>query len=155
VPANLTRARRFFANDRTHDILTSGALADARVLYDARLGRSDFGVWATYPAVAPVLALDTAFASLDLVPHEARVMDLLDTDHRGFAVSYRLTRDARVIAGQRARHDAIRQRQLARILACDDTGSRTATLEWLRAGTHFLGLPGATPVIAARAGAAL
>lgn len=154
VPANMTRARRFFASDRTHDILTSGSLADVRVLHDARLGRDDFSVWATYPALAPVLALDTAFASLDLVPHEARVMELLDTDHRGFAVTYRLTRDARLIAAQRARHDAIRRRQLAQILACDSAGSRTATLDWLRAGTHFLGLPGAAPVVTSRTTAA-
>jgi endonuclease/exonuclease/phosphatase family metal-dependent hydrolase len=154
VPATMTHTRPFAIGDRTHDILTSGNLADARVLVDARRARADFRAWATYPAVAPLWPLDTAFASLDLIPREARVLDALDTDHRGFYVAYRIARDAAQLRAQHARHDAIRQRRLAQILACDSAGSRIATLDWLRHGTQFPGLPAEAPPIVPRATAA-
>jgi len=150
VPTVMTRSRAFAKADRTHDILTSGSLADARVLYDARLGRTDFRAWATYPANAPVWPLDTALGSLDLIPYEARVMDARDSDHRGFYIAYRVTRNGLLVDAQRSRHDAIRRRQLAQILACDIAGTRSNTLHWLRARTEFSGLSSveatATPV---------
>lgn len=143
VPTALTYARTFAAADRTHDILTSGALADARVLYDARLGRTDFQAWATFPSEEPEWPLDTALGSLDLFPLEARVMDAVDSDHRGFFVAYRLTSSDAIVAAQQAHHDTIRRRQLAQILQCDVVGAaQTAKLQWLRHGTQFPDIPG-------------
>ena len=141
VPTIMTHTRAFFAADRTHDILTSGTLADARVLYDSFRGRSDFRVWATYPAQAPVWPLDAALGSLDLTPLDVRVLDAVYSDHRGLYVQYRLTDDPAVIAAQRTRHNAIRRRQLAQLLDCDLVGStRVAKIGWLKEGTSFFDL---------------
>lgn len=150
VPTMMTRARAFATTDRTHDILTSGLLADARVLYDAHRGRTDFRAWATYPAKAPAWPLDAALGSLDLIPREVRIMDIGDSDHRGFYVAYHLAGNGRLIDAQRSRHDAIRQRQLAQLLACDTGGTHTARLKWLRAGTGFSALPAFHTIAAPR-----
>jgi len=142
VPTMMTYLRHFAGTDRTHDILTSGSLADARVLIDMRLGRRDFGAWSTFPAVAPIWPLDVALGSLDLLPLNARVMDALHSDHRGLYVAYGLLNDTAAIDSQRRRHDAIRARQLAHILQCDITdATRTAKLHWLHTATRFLDPP--------------
>ncbi|HKQ31443.1 MAG TPA: endonuclease/exonuclease/phosphatase family protein, partial [Burkholderiales bacterium] len=142
VPTMMTHLRDFAGADRTHDILTSGPLADARVLLDVRHGRTDFGAWSTFPALAPVWPLDIALGSLDLYPVEARVMDALHSDHRGFYVSYRLADDGAAIDTQRAAHEAIRAKQVAHFLRCDTTGAtRSAQLHWLRTATRFLDRP--------------
>lgn len=138
VPTVMTYARTFFAADRTHDILTSGALADARVLYASRIGRSDFSRWATYPAAKPVWPLDAALGSLDLLPFDVKVLESRDSDHHGLYVAYRLTQEAAEIAAQRARHDAIRRRQLAQIVRCDLVRAGAAQWRWLLQGTQFL-----------------
>jgi endonuclease/exonuclease/phosphatase family metal-dependent hydrolase len=141
VPTGMTATRAFFRSDRTHDILTSGALADARVLVASRLRLEDFRAWATYPATAPAWPLDAALATLDLYPQELRVLDGLHSDHRGLFVAYRLARDSAVPAAQRALHDTVRRRQLTRILHCDvSNAERTAKLHWLKTGTQFLDL---------------
>jgi endonuclease/exonuclease/phosphatase family metal-dependent hydrolase len=141
VPTIMTHTRAFFAADRTHDILTSGGLADARVLHDSRHGKTDFRAWATYPAEAPEWPLDAVLGSLDLVPLTAHVMEEKHSDHRGLYVQYRLTDSATVIAAQRERHNAIRRRQLAQIIECDLVGaSRLAKLAWLQHGTLFFDL---------------
>jgi endonuclease/exonuclease/phosphatase family metal-dependent hydrolase len=148
VPAMMTHERPFAAGDRTHDILTSGSLADARVLVDARLGRATFDAWSTFPSNAPAWPLDTAFASLDLLPDDVRVIGARQSDHLGFYASYRFTDDA-ALHEQRLRHDTIRERQLSQILACNTAGAtRTAALQWLRTGTRFLDTPAlaVTPV---------
>lgn len=137
VPTVMTHERAFLAADRTHDILTSGALADARVLYAARAGTRDFSAWATYPASGPVWPLDGVLGSLDLLPADVRVVESPHSDHHGFYVEYRLLRDAASIADQRARHDAIRRRQLARIIDCDLVQAGAAQLRWLATGTGF------------------
>jgi endonuclease/exonuclease/phosphatase family metal-dependent hydrolase len=157
VPTVMTHARAFFAADRTHDILTSGGLADARVLYDSYRGRSDFRAWATYPAEAPAWPLDAILGSLDLVPLEVRVLDEQHSDHRGLYVQYRMANDAAVVARQRDRHDAIRRRQFARILQCDLVGpTHPAKIAWLKQGTLFSELgPLAGPLPPVRVGSSL
>ncbi|HEY8554096.1 MAG TPA: endonuclease/exonuclease/phosphatase family protein [Burkholderiales bacterium] len=137
VPTVMTHERAFLAADRTHDILTSGALADARVLYAARVGVRDFAAWATYPASAPAWPLDGVLGSLDLLPADVRVVESPYSDHHGLYVEYRLLRDAAAIADQRARHDAIRRRQLARIVDCDLVQAGAAQRRWLATGTGF------------------
>lgn len=138
VPTVMTYTRAFFAADRTHDILTSGSLADARVLYDSRNGRSDFGRWATFPASAPVWPLDAVLGSIDLVPRDVKVIESMHSDHHGLYVEYRLARRAAVIAEQRRRHDAIRGRQLAQIVRCDLAHAGAAQLRWLMGATGFM-----------------
>ena len=141
VPTVMTYTRAFLAADRTHDILTSGRLADARVLYDSRNGRSDFARWATYPASAPTWPLDGVLGSIDLVPRDVKVIRSAHSDHHGLYVEYRLAADAAVIAAQQRRHDAIRARQLVRIVQCDVVRAGAAQVRWLMGGTEFLSVP--------------
>lgn len=141
VPTALTYGRAFFAADRTHDILTSGPLADARVLRASMAQEADWTAWATYPARRPVWPLDAVLGSLDLVPNEVQAIGEGESDHRGFYVEYRVADAAPVLEAQRARHDAIRRRQLAQILRCDlagEEGERRGKLRWLAEGTGFL-----------------
>jgi endonuclease/exonuclease/phosphatase family metal-dependent hydrolase len=146
VPTSMTHTRAFATADRTHDILTSGSIADARVLYDLRLGRTDFRAWATYPAAVPLWPLDMVLGSLDLFPEHVQVLSAVDSDHRGFYVAYRLTGDEAIIQTQRLQHDAVRRQQLAQILQCDVPGSaRAAKMQWLQHGTQFFTLPAAAP----------
>jgi len=141
VPTALTQGRAYFAADRTHDILTSGVLADARILFAAQQPRGDLRQWATYPADAPEWPLDAILGSVDLLPQSVAVIGATESDHRGLAVVYRLSGDRAVIASQRVRHDAIRREQFAQILRCDlaDESPRyAAQARWLIQGTGFL-----------------
>lgn len=141
VPTLLTRGRTYFAADRTHDILTSGPLADARILYAAQRGITDLQQWATYPADAPRWPLDAVLGSLNLVPQRVVAIGATHSDHRGLAVHYRLTADPQQIMAQRALHDAIRRQQFAQILRCDLAApgpQYAAQVRWLIAGTGFL-----------------
>lgn len=138
VPTVMTYTRAFFAADRTHDILTSGRLADARVLYDSRRGKSDFRTWATFPSAAPEWPLDTVLASLDLVPRDVKVIATPHSDHYGFYVEYRVPSNSAVIAEQRERHDAIRRRQYEQIVRCDLVTASPPRLNWLMTGTGFV-----------------
>ena len=141
VPTLMTRGRTYFAADRTHDILTSGALADARILYAAQRGITDLEQWATYPADAPRWPLDAILGSLDLVPQQVTAIGATQSDHRGLAVHYRLTADRQLMTAQRAMHDAIRREQFAQILRCDlaaPGAQYAAQAWWLITGTGFL-----------------
>jgi endonuclease/exonuclease/phosphatase family metal-dependent hydrolase len=141
VPTALTYSRAFFAADRTHDILTSGRLADARVLRASVEREADWSVWATYPARRPVWPLDAVLGSLDLAPIHVAAIGGSESDHRGFYVEYRIDDSPGALEAQRTRHDAIRRRQLAQILSCDIEGAgeeRRGKLRWLAEGTGFL-----------------
>lgn len=141
VPTVLTQGRAYFAADRTHDILTSGTLADARVLYAAQQGLDDLRQWATYPATTPVWPLDAILGSLDLLPESVTAVGTTESDHRGLAVRYRLSSDRALVATQRVRHNAIRREQFAQILRCDiadATPRYAAQARWLLQGTGFL-----------------
>lgn len=147
VPTVLTQGRAYFAADRTHDILTSGALADARVLYAAQRGIGDLRRWATYPADVPVWPLDAILGSLDLLPVAVATVGATESDHRGLAVQYRLSSDRTLLATQRVRHDAIRREQFAQILRCDiaeETPRYAAQARWLLQGTGFLDIASLT-----------
>jgi len=147
VPTVLTQGRAYFAADRTHDILTSGALADARVLYAAQRGIGDLRQWATYPADIPVWPLDAILGSLDLLPESVATVGATESDHRGLAVRYRLSNDRTLLATQRVRHDAIRREQFAQILRCDiaeETPRYAAQACWLLQGTGFLDIASLT-----------
>lgn len=141
VPTALAHGRTYFIADRTHDILTSGSVADARILHASIHGRADLDEWATYPAAAPKWPLDGILGSLDLIPERVTAIGEMQSDHRGLAVRYSLRTDPAVVAIQRARHDAIRRRQFAQILRCDLGGSgpeHAARIRWLLHGTGFL-----------------
>lgn len=117
VPTTLTAGRWYFAADRTHDLLNSGPLADARVLRAAILARRDLGAWATYPAEAPRWPLDAVFASTDLWPERiAAIGGKGHSDHRGLYARYRW-----IGADPAASilHARIKRNQAARLQACD------------------------------------
>jgi endonuclease/exonuclease/phosphatase family metal-dependent hydrolase len=142
LPTAMTAARAFKAADRTHDILTSGALVDARVHMAAQIGADDLSRWATYPAPAPKLPLDAVLATTDLAPLAVEVIGEVDSDHRGLFVRYgQLIEDA---ADAQARwHQSLRRHQLDRILACDfPEGEDVRRVRWLESGTQFLELVG-------------
>jgi endonuclease/exonuclease/phosphatase family metal-dependent hydrolase len=137
VPTVLTTGRRFFATDRTHDVLTSGALADARVLHAGVRGIADLAAWATFPSDRPVWPLDAVLATLDLMPTDVvTIGDAGASDHRGLAVRYAFasTLDR---AGAVVRHDAMRRRQAARIAACDLESGHAVARRWLLDATGF------------------
>lgn len=117
VPAALTRARYPFRDDLTHDLLTSGALVDARLVLAGREGRPDLAPWATFPAAAPVWPLDAALGTLDLSPLEAHPIGGGASDHLGLAVTYGRSDEA-----GRARAAAwqarVQERQRAHVLRC-------------------------------------
>ncbi len=136
VPVPLTAARPHFAADRTHDVLSSGALADVRT----GRGRAVRAV-ATYPSSAPRWPLDMAFASLDLVPVRVAVVGTEASDHRGLYVRLGRVERPAVLVTLQTRHQEERRARLARVLACDVHGApavRRAKLAWLAAGTGFL-----------------
>lgn len=141
VPTVLTSRRTYFAADRTHDILTSGSLADARIMHAASRGNTDLAEWATYPATAPKWPLDGVLGSLDLVATEVAVIGATQSDHRGLSVRYALSAEPATVAAQRVRHDAIRRRQFDQILSCDLASAGpelAARARWLLQGTGFL-----------------
>ncbi len=120
VPTPLTLHRRFFEDDLTHDLLTSGPLQDARVVVAAREGRGDLKPWATFPADEPVWPLDGVLATLDLVPARVDVIGTTESDHRGLAVDYRVSRDPDALRRGRAWHEAVRLRQVAHLETCEE-----------------------------------
>jgi endonuclease/exonuclease/phosphatase family metal-dependent hydrolase len=141
VPTAMTYKRPHLAADRTHDVLTSGDLTDARVVVAAREGISDFSDWATFPALAPVWPLDGSFATPDLIPQAVRVIGGAESDHRGVLITYGwLTPEAK--SAFIRWHDAVRQRQLARLFDCDVpadlTPDKNRVLEWLKSNTGFV-----------------
>ncbi len=139
VPSDMTAARRLFAADRTHDILTSGRLLDARVSIAARKGAQDLLGWSTYPSEKPQWPLDGIFATADLLPQDAQVVGGDESDHRGLLVSYEWL-DAEGTAEYGRWHDAMRRRQLNRILSKDVRSSTPGTddrIAWLSSATGF------------------
>ena len=119
VPSVLTAGRRFFAHDRTHDILTSGGLVDARLAWAARQGTTSLVPWATFPAEAPRWPLDAILATPELLVDGVTIVGATASDHQGMVVDFALADDPAVVAEARGRHDAMRRRQLARIVDCD------------------------------------
>jgi endonuclease/exonuclease/phosphatase family metal-dependent hydrolase len=111
VPTMLTRRRWMFSDDRTHAILaTTGALADASLIFASHLHQKSLAAWATYPADAPVWGLDWVLGSLDLEPEDVAAIGNGASDHRGLYVRYRWLRDDADIAVSRARHGQICER---------------------------------------------
>ena len=96
VPVEMTRTRRFFTHDRTHTILTSGLLLDARGTYAAHHGIASVAAWATFPAGSPLWPLDIVLGSGDLVPVRVAVIGDTASDHRGLVVEYQLGEAASV-----------------------------------------------------------
>ena len=139
VPSDMTAARRLFAADRTHDILTSGRLLDARVSIAARKGAHDLSAFSTYPSEKPQWPLDGIFATSDLLAQDAQVVGGDDSDHRGLLVSYGWL-DAEGTAEYARWHDSMRRRQLNRILS-NDLHASTPGIEnriaWLSLATGF------------------
>ena len=137
VPSDMTNARRFFAADRTHDILTSGRLLDARVSVAARKSAPNLSAWSTYPAKQPLWPLDGIFATSDLQPQDVQVIGSDESDHRGLLVSYRWL-DVEGTAEYERWHDAMRRRQFDRILSKDlhsSTPDIDSRINWLSSTT--------------------
>jgi endonuclease/exonuclease/phosphatase family metal-dependent hydrolase len=88
VPAPLTRWRRWFGNDATHDILVAGDLHDARLVHAAARRLDASAAWPTFPAGQPRWPLDCVLASSDLVPHAIRTIGGAASDHLGLFVEY-------------------------------------------------------------------
>lgn len=151
VPTYLTRGRRFFAEDRTHDIVTSGSLVDARVLLASLGGARDLDAWATSPSSAPTWPLDAVLATPDLAPRELRRIGAGESDHLGLAAAY-VWAEADERAAIVARHDRIRARQRERVASCDlphASATLAATARWLTTSSGLaalapLSLQGAT-----------
>jgi endonuclease/exonuclease/phosphatase family metal-dependent hydrolase len=139
VPSAMTAARHPFAADRTHDILTSGKLIDARIDLAARSGADDLSPWATYPAGAPQWPLDGIFATADMSPQTVQVVGGEESDHRGLLVNYGW------LGNQSAKehglwHDTMRRRQLEQILARDFRTMEpgiTRRADWLATATGY------------------
>ena len=146
VPSVLTAGRRFFAADRTHDVLTSGLLADVRVAWAAAHGIASLARWATFPAAHPIWPLDAVLASLELAADDIAVIGRTASDHRGLAVTLRPLRDPAALDRARVRHAAVRRRQLDRLLRCDLAPARGAR-DWLVRATGFAGLLAAPPAL--------
>ncbi len=127
VPTVLTGGRSFFGDDRTHDILTSGELIDARFLSASLSDRRDLAPWATFPSSAPVWPLDAILATPELSPRDVRTIGGHESDHLGMAATLDWSDDA-----QRARlverHALIRLRQRERVERCDLVPRAAATL---------------------------
>lgn len=139
VPSVMTAARGPFAADRTHDILTSGKLVDARVHVAARNGAKDLSAWSTYPAGEPEWPLDGVFATADLLPQALRVVGTDESDHRGLLVSYGWLDEERAAKYGRW-HDAMRRRQLGIIMSDDLAFPEPGTdrrMAWLASATGF------------------
>ena len=137
VPSDMTTARRFFAADRTHDILTSGRLLDARVSVAARKSSPNLSAWSTYPAKQPLWPLDGIFATSDLQPQDVQVIGSDESDHRGLLVSYRWL-DVEGTAEYERWHDSMRRRQFDRILSKDlrsSTPDIDSRINWLSSAT--------------------
>jgi endonuclease/exonuclease/phosphatase family metal-dependent hydrolase len=139
VPSDMTAARGPFAADRTHDILTSGKLVDARVRIAALKGLKDLSIWSTYPALEPEWPLDGVFATADLLPQAVRVVGADESDHRGLLVSYGWL-DEEMAAKYGRWHDSMRRRQLG-IIMNGDLGSPEPEVDrrvaWLASATGF------------------
>lgn len=117
VPSAMTAQRWYFAADRTHDVLSAGHLADARVLRASVLGHRDLDAWATFPAHAPRWPLDAVFGSRHLWPEAVTAVGAAQSDHLGLHVRYQPVDPQDPASG--ALHERIKRAQLARLRACD------------------------------------
>jgi len=118
VDTRLTAARPLMAADRSHDLLGSGSLLDARERLAALAGYQDLATWASYPADAPRWPLDGAFASSDLVPLDARVIGGLESDHLGLSVRFALVEEP-AAAAHRIWQQALGSVRRTRLKQCD------------------------------------
>lgn len=137
VPSDMTGRRRFLAADRTHDVLSSGPLVDARLVAAARHANPDLAPWATYPASAPAWPLDAVFGSTELWPAEVLTVGGGHSDHLGLYVRYQWTGEE---AGVGPLHARMQARQLARVQACDLVGpaeARLPRLQWMLEANPF------------------
>ncbi|WP_303908427.1 endonuclease/exonuclease/phosphatase family protein [Thiohalomonas denitrificans] len=137
VPSRMTAKRRHFAADRTHDVLSSGPLVDARFWVAAR-DTVELKTWATYPARAPQWPLDAVFATPDLLPSNVTVLGSEASDHHGLAVHYDWA-TAPTKIGYSAWRDNLRRDRWARILACDRAGEEPERLRRLERLTFMSG----------------
>lgn len=139
VPTAMTANRGPFAADRTHDILTSGGLVDARVRIAALKGSKDLSAWSTYPALEPEWPLDGIFATADLVPRAVQVVGADESDHRGLLASYGWL-DEEMSAKYGRWHDTMRRRQLGIIMNSDLVSPKPEAdrrFAWLASATGF------------------
>jgi hypothetical protein len=123
----------FFSKDRTHTLLTSGSLADARIVYAAHHPQRSLTERATYPAERPRWPLDSVLGSLDLAPEQVKVIgapasdqpsDLssdLPSDHLGLFVRLKLLRDDEAQEQSRTWYTRLCERRLADDFACRPT----------------------------------
>lgn len=133
--------RGWFDDDRTHDVLTSGSLVDARLAVLASDPSRSPASFATFPSNDPVHAIDAVFASVDLVPVQALPIGGSASDHLGLLARFVRPEDAHSLAAAAARHDRMRGRQLHRLVQEMDAakGSRRGELaRFLVDATRFL-----------------
>lgn len=135
VPTRLTLERTWFTKDRTHDVLTSGRLFDAR----SELGGDDalnWERWATYPSNDPRWPLDGVFASPDLAAVDLRVMGSGLSDHLGLIGTLVPISDAAALEARVRRLALRRAGRFRRLSQCDlpDPG-QSSFFSWLRAVT--------------------
>ncbi len=137
VPRPLAARRPFFGGDVTHDVVTSGRLVDARLLWAGARGLAGLDAWATYPADAPAWPLDAILGTPELVPEAVTVVGGRESDHRGLSVRYALgsAPDAGIVAAQRAIRAAtlehnlqcLRRRGRAEVAACRGSSCSSAS----------------------------
>lgn len=142
VPSYLTLGRWFFADDRTHDIVSSGALVDARLLLASLTGAPGLEAWATFPSSAPAWPLDAVLATAELAPRELRRIGAGESDHLGLAATFDWSEAAERDA-LAARHDRIRARLRERVASCDlahPSASLAATARWLTTSSGLAAL---------------
>lgn len=137
VPTRLTLDRTWFSADRTHDVLTSGRLFDAR----SELGGDDssnWSRWATYPAEDPRWPLDGIFASAELAAVDLETVGLGLSDHLGVVGTLVPITDAALLSARVERLALQREVRFKRLERCDfpDVG-RASFFSWLRDVTAF------------------
>ena len=134
VPTALTHRRWWFGSDRTHDVITSGRLIDARLREAQVPTAEEWRRFATYPAHDPQWPLDTVLASPELTAASMRIIDAGVSDHLGLAAELAWWKDPTGVAHQERMARAWRHSRIRDILACDRSGGQ------VRAALHALGV---------------
>jgi endonuclease/exonuclease/phosphatase family metal-dependent hydrolase len=111
-----------FANDWTHDVLSSHHLADARYAFMASRGLEDLRAFATFPSARPQWPLDHIYGTADLLVEDVRVLPGKSSDHRGLFARYELLEEGPRRAQMERAQGALRRAHLERFLACDLRG---------------------------------
>ena len=132
VPMRLTLDRTWFRADRTHDVLTSGRLLDARSEL-AGNHASHWQRWATYPADDPRWPLDGLFVSADLRSVELEVVGAGLSDHLGLVGTLVPVTDASLLNARLQSLAQRRQMRFTRLERCDfPDGRKQSFFAWLR-----------------------